>query len=315
MRTLAQVDEGLGDLAEAAALYRLAPIGGGMCGTSTPYYRELQLKGTVRMAERQNACASVVRERLYGTDDSNFDYGPTRLAKAGWDVPRLYRAAILTRGRDAPNGETERLFAALPAELREPALERLKAKGAESFERELRAIPGLADAAGAQALPTLLPLARGGDVEPAARRAALGALAELADLPERDPCAPDEGTGFGFGSWSSDRPRQVRHVNHVCATKLGADEQRAIAEVFLLAAQDRSEIVREAAAHGVAQVLPASRAVPILRRLARDHEARPGWSRASPKGAVPIYAVADAAREELDKLARSEAASRGSKRR
>ncbi|MCA9652210.1 MAG: hypothetical protein KC501_20010, partial [Myxococcales bacterium] len=102
MRDLALVSEVVGELTTASDLYLHANPGGGMCGTSTDYRRGKQLRGFIRTQERLGQCRTVVAHRLLDWDDdydphdpepetTGVGYGPGRLARDGWDVPRIYR--------------------------------------------------------------------------------------------------------------------------------------------------------------------------------------------------------------------------------
>ena len=300
MRTLAEVDELLGDFEEAADLYRRAPPGGGACGTSVAYRLEEQRKGLIRAAEGAGQCRAAVRERLYALEGSDFDYGPARLRHAGWDVARLYRAALLTIDRDAPPAELETAFDALPSPLREASTKRLRDRGTEAFGIALRAAEGLADEHGTSALPRLNELARSAST--AARLEGLQALAALADVPEQDPCRPDSRIRFG-SIHGGDAPRQVRPRNHECKTKLTKAEQADVIASVVRAEADPSPEVRIAVAHAIVRVAPAARARPVLRRLGHDRYARPGWSRVDTHGVQrPVLPVVEAARAGLEEL-------------
>lgn len=301
MRELARVDEVLGDVKEAADLYRRAPPGGGACGTSVPYRLETQRKGVVRAAERAGACRTVVRERLYAVQDDGYDYGPGRLAAAGWDVGRLYRAALLATERDAPKDELLRAFDHLPSTKRDEAVARFSRLGAEAWAHELRAIGGLADTLGERSVPQLAPLAK--TASNAVRVEALAALAELGDLPADDPCRPDEQFWGGFHGFGGERPRVVKQVNHVCATRLGPTVQAALVDLFVDAAKDPSDAVREAAATGLARIALPAKAEPVLLLLAKDTYARPGWSHVGKNNQrLPVLPVAEAAKTALERV-------------
>lgn len=301
MRELALADEVLGDVKEAAELYRRAPPGGGACGTSVPYRLETQRKGVIRSAERAGACRTVVRERLYAVQDDGFDYGPARLASAGWDVGRLYRAALLASEREAPAAELMRAFDLLSPVRRDEAVARHARLGAEAWAHDLRAARGLADAEGERALPSLISLAKKAGI--AGRVEALGALAELGDLPSNDPCQPDSHLWGGFRSYGGERPRIVKQVNHVCATRLGAIAQGQIVDVFVGAAKDPNDLVREAAAGGIAAVAVPAKSEPILLVLAQDTYARPGWSHIGKNNQrTPVLPVAEAAKSALERV-------------
>lgn len=164
MRSLARLDEALGNLEEAADLYRNANPAGGACGTSAAYFWADQVSGLIRTEERIRGCNAVVAERLIGIDSDGAvrELGPERLAAAGFDVERLYRGAL-----------------PLP-----------------EWERRIHAIEGLADVGRWSAVPTLLRLA-GADDAWTARRAveALGRLGARR-------CYPCMGIGLsGIGGW------------------------------------------------------------------------------------------------------------------
>ncbi|MFY0541563.1 hypothetical protein [Nannocystis pusilla] len=131
-RDLALGAELLGDPTLAGQLYRRADPGGGMCGTSVSYRWSEQVRGAIRSAERAGDCRVAVAERLLDVDGprdmypkpapDSMDYGPARLAAAGFDVARLYRGALLTAGRDAEPAVLRAALERAPEPLRAVAL-------------------------------------------------------------------------------------------------------------------------------------------------------------------------------------------------
>jgi hypothetical protein len=307
MRDLAFADELTGDHAEASHLYRRANPGGGACGTSVGYRREEQMQGLIRSAESRHLCRQVVAERLYAMSDSSFDYGPKRLADAGWDVPRLYRAAVLTVERTAPPAALRASFASLPRDLAGPASARLDKLGSEPLADRLRALRGYADTLfdrdpeGTDTLPRMLAFTRLGSE--GVRAEALAALASVAELSTFDPCNTDGMRSFRLQGSSHDE-RTITPRNHACPTKLSPAVQRAIADAFFAAANDRSQLVREEVAKGLHHVDVSGRAETVLLSLTRDRSVKPGWFHGAARGQAsrPIVPVAEAAVESLQQL-------------
>jgi hypothetical protein len=307
MRDLAFADELAGEPEEAGRLYRRANPGGGACGTSVGYRIQEQMQGIIRTAESRHQCRQAIAERLYGMDDASFDYGPKRLAEAGWDVPRLYRGALLTVERGAPKAELLASFSSLPRDLAIKASARLESRGNEAFADRLRAVRGYADtsfsddAAGVDTLPRLLALTRNGSAT--VRAEALSALAAVAELTTFDPCNTEGMRSFRLHSTGRSE-RTVAPRNHECATKLSPTTQRAIAEAFLAAASDKSALVREEVAKGLGHVDVSAKAEAALLKLSHDRTIKPGWfhGSASGKASTPIEPVTEAAVEALKEL-------------
>jgi hypothetical protein len=212
MRDLAEAAEDLGDLGQSAENYRAADPGGGACGTSTDARWQEQVQGLIRAEERRGRCRAVVAERLLGIDEDHGDgiYGTARLHAAGFDVLRLYRGALVTHNREIDPRQLERVLAQTPA-----ALERLRTRGPEDWSRRIHAVRGLAHAGQQTALPVLLEVAASST--PAVAVASLQAIADLAEKPAHDPCAP---MGWGFGSYSSMWERPIQPLHHACETHL-----------------------------------------------------------------------------------------------
>lgn len=307
MRDLALADELLGDLDEAADLYQRANPGGGACGTSVGYRQQEQMQGLIRTAERRHQCRAVVAERLYAMDDSSFDYGPKRLSAAGWDVPRLYRAAVLTLERTAPKDALQASFASLPRDLAIKASQRLDKRGNEAVGDRVRALRGYADTlfaaepTGGDTLPRMLAFTQYGSET--VRADALAALADLAELTSYDPC--DTGGMRTLHMHGTSREeRKITARNQTCATKLPATVQRSIAAAFVAAAHDKSQLVREQVASGIAQVDVSPRADAVLATLTNDRSIKPGWSHGAAPGkpSTPVRPVTEAAVEAQRRL-------------
>lgn len=317
MRDVAQAAEATGDFELAAALYRRARPGGGACGTSVDYRWQKQLEGTIRAAELAGRANTVVAERLVAVDGDGVawrgvSYGPQALADAGFDLPRLYRGALVTANRDAEVEELEAALRAAPAELARPALERLAAHGPEAWELRVWALEGLADTAGREALPALFELLATGRT--AVRLRALRALGAAAERPHGDPCRP---IGFGFGEGSSEWARAIAPFGHDCETVITLAETDALAARLHPLLEDPAPGVRAAAAEALGRIAsPTSR-----ERLQRVADADPGdpdagercrtvsdESGATRDECTPYQPVREAALEALERLDRVEAA-------
>ncbi len=306
LRDLARSAEILGRYAIAEALYRRAQPGGGMCGTSTPSVRRGQIEGAIRAAELGRGCRPVAAERLYAVSThAPHSYDPDRLALAGFDVPRLYGAALMLLGREEP-ARLERALAALP-ERSADALARLARRGPEAWGARVRALPGYADAAGGQAVGRLLAIAEDGADE--ARTAAIAALGSIARDRGWDPCIPTV-VMRGFGHSGSLHERRVRGVMDRCATRLDAAAIRRLVTRVAKLAGDPSPAVREAAAHALGH-LGAPTARGTLVALTRDPFDAGGERCTSTDSGPPTCErnrpVAFAAREALTALAKADA--------
>lgn len=267
-RDLARAGELLGDHALADHLYRRADPGGGACGTSTSYRWEIQVRGAIRSAEHLGDCRLALPERLLDIDGARWsappvleDYGPARLAAAGFDLPRLLRGAVLTAGRDREPAELRAALERAPAPLRTAALARLARRGPEAWERRVHAIEGLADIAGRAAIPVLsamLPTS-----PPTERRRLLAALGALAERPIADPCDPDDHGFSGRGSSQWERP--IGALGDRCDTSLRLPEAGRLALSLAPWLDDPDPETRQAAAEALGRIghraaLPALRA-------------------------------------------------------
>jgi hypothetical protein len=266
MRDAARSAEILGRYELAEALYRRAAPGGGACGTSTPSRRDGQIAGAVRAAELRRGCRAAVAERLFAIAlDIHHAHGPERLARAGFDVGRLYAGALLTVGRDDP-ARLDRALRALPARSGD-ALARLGRLGPEAWATRVRAIPGYADTARGAGLDRLLAIAEHGP-DPA-RAEAIDSIGLLAEDHGYDPCIKSS-LGFGWGHGSSSRlERKVRGVMSTCATRIDAAAiERAARRIAALAA-DPIPSVREAVAVALGRIA-SPHGKNALALLARD---------------------------------------------
>ena len=283
MRDLASADESLGAYEEAADLFRRANPGGGACGTSDAFRWEEQVEGLIRSEERLGQCRAIVPERMLGLDQDRAGiYGTRRLEEAGFDVPRLYRGALVTMGRDAKPDVLARV-------LTDPAaLARLRARGPEAWERRVLALEGFADLGRRAALPVLLAAAQG---SPDIAIRALGALGKLAERPASDPCRPACLLGISGTSGGWERP--IRPLGEECATYLPPPEQAKLAKALLPLLSSPKAELRRAAAEALGKIgSPA--ALAALGGLARD----------------PDATVRDAAKQSVESVRDHEAAAR-----
>lgn len=235
MREWGRSAEILRDFATAEAVYRHAMPGGGPSGTGNAHKHNQQIGGIIRSAEQAVGCRRVVSERLYAvSSDYERIYGPDRLAKAGFDVGRLYTAALLTSGQP------------------------------DAWASRVRAIAGFGDTRQKEALPKLLELAQRGK-----RRDRLEALRVIGRMVQSygiDPCKPSNTLRM---SGSSRAERSVRSIMDECETALDEPAMKAVIKRLAALSTDSDPRVRE----GVAEALgnsasPAAR--PTLERLARD---------------------------------------------
>jgi len=273
MRDLAALAELTGDVPLAHDLYRRADPGGGMCGTSYWSFWKQQVGGVVRTAERLGDCRPAISERLLDIDLDDSDdtaapdpmgIGTGRLTAAGFDVPRLFRGAMLTLGRD-DEPALRRALEAAPAPQRSAALARLARRGREDWARRVYAIEGLAatgDLRTLTALIAMLDTLTAGD-----RKRVAATIGEAAQRPEIDPCAPSQGFGFG-GRWSNMWARQVPTLARTCKTALTVEQSEALARGLLPMVRHPDEWTRNAAIAALGKIaVAASR--PTLRKLAR----------------------------------------------
>jgi len=278
MRELAELAELTGDLPLAYDLYRRADPGGGMCGTSYWSFWKNQVGGVIRTAERLGDCRPAIPERLLDIDldDSNdtavpdpMGIGTGRLTSAGFDVPRLFRGAMLTLGRDdAP--ALRRALEAAPTALRSPALARLARRGREDWGRRVYAIEGLAATGDLRTLTALAAMLD--TLVPRDQARVAATIGEAAQRPAIDPCAPDQ--GFGFGSWSNMWTRQVPALGRRCATSLTLAQSRTLARALLPLVEHREESTRNAAIEALGKLAVES-VRPTLRKLANTKPGSP----------------------------------------
>ena len=220
IRDAARSEELLGHDAVAAALYRRAQPGGGMCGTSTASRRDGQIAGVIRATERATGCRAALAERLFAVDLSP-EAGPARLERAGFDLARLYRGALLTTNR-SERADIERALSSAPS-LAVEAQSRLARLGNEAWAVRVRAIPGYADSAKKKAVDRLLGVAERG--ASADRVDAVNTIGRLVQDKGYDPC--DKATTHGWGE-SSSGDRQVISLTHRCEDSLDAAERKKL---------------------------------------------------------------------------------------
>jgi hypothetical protein len=262
MRDAARSAELLGRLELAGALYRRAQPGGGACGTSVESRREDQIQGAVRVGEEAAGCRAVVPELLYAAGHVESE-GPQRLEQAGFDVIRLYRGALLTRGRS--DRETlERALSSVPA-LAEAARERAARLGNEDWARRVRAVEGFADTARKGALERLFSIAESGTGDDRVR--AVGAIGDLVESHGDDPCDP--ASLYGWGGGGSSGEREIRSVMHACEGSLSAAERRTVADRLAKLGRDPEGELRAAVAAALGKTAEPT-AEGSLRRLLRD---------------------------------------------
>jgi hypothetical protein len=306
MRELALSTEILGEAAEAAELYRRASPGGGGCGTTVDSRRADQSRGLIRVVEGARGCRPIVAERLFASSKGwrHEWYGPKRLADAGFDLARLYRGALLTRGREAEAVEVRAALAAIPGSLGTAALARYASRGAEEWDTRVRGLEGYADTAGKRAVPIALARARGGPAE--SRTRALGVLAELAAHTGSDPCTSSQ-YGWFHGHGSSGDDRAIRALNATCDTKFSSAELLDIVRAIAALSTDKDPTVREAVARALGRIAMAA-SVPTLTALLSDPWKIEGSTVCTstgdgPERCRPNWPVREEARTALDGIA------------
>ncbi len=307
LRDAARSHELLGHDATATELNRRARPGGGMCGTSTDTHRNDQRRAILRSTERTTGCRAALADRLYVLDRDPWT-GPSRLARAGFDVERLYRGALLTNNREE-RAILETAFAAANRAgngVGADALERLVRLGTEDWVSRVRAIEGYADTARKGALDRLFALAEGGAVPSRAR--AIHTLGRLIQDRGYDPCNKSERRGWGVGSTE----RVVTSVMHTCEGSLDPREQSRVA-ARLGALAGSSEIVLRAAVAEALGKTGSAAARPFLVALERDRSVVEGQvctygvDSATPVCGpnLPVRRAAQVALEELADAARN----------
>lgn len=295
MRAASQSAELVGDLELASALARRANPGGGMCGTSFAYTRDEQLRRVIRVDEQRRGCRAALPERLFGVASQHERYGPASLVRAGFDVERLYRGALLTLGRSDAEA-LEKALASNPS-----ALARRARLGDEDWASRTRAVRGYADTAGRKSAPRLLALARSENGMLAVE--AIDALSELGEDLGMDTCQSEY---LGMRS-SSSQPRPVRALDKDCKTKLSpAERKRWVSDVggFL----NHADPERRVAAAEALGRLGSIDARKLLSDVAMKRAKRePDYCEDGTEGCSRSYGLYDAtvrALQEIDSIAR-----------
>ena len=278
MRELAGLAELGGDLFLAHDLYRRANPGGGMCGTSYWSYWKDQVGGVIRTTERLGDCRPAIAERLLDIElnDGNdtdvpdpMGIGTSRLTAAGFDLPRLFRGAMLTLGR-ADGAALRRALEAAPAPLRSAALARLARRGREDWGRRVYAIEGLAATGDLRTLTALAALLDTLTPRDQARVAAT--IGEAAQRPWVDPCAPNPRFVFrvrSFG-WS----RHVPALGLRCEASLTLAQSETLARALLPLVEHHEQRTGNAAIEALGKIAVRF-ARPTLRKLAKHKPTRP----------------------------------------
>jgi hypothetical protein len=305
MRDAALSAEILGRYELAEALYRRANPGGGMCGTSVGHVMSEQVEGVIRVAEQQRGCRAAAAERLFAAHgDDGYPYGPARLARAGFDVARLYAGALPTLGRDDAD-QLAQAFGSLP-ERSDAALARLQRLGTEAWATRIRAVEGYADAAGGAALDRLLVLAE--TAPRVARLDAIRAVGDVADDRGWDPCVKLPSGHIRLHGVTGSRERPVRSVMNRCETRIPARAIEATVRRLAALAGDTDPQIRTAVARALGRIASPS-ARPALAKLTRDPyvngkicTTREG----KPEVCEPHHEVARAAHEALEAIARTQ---------
>jgi len=227
--------------------------------------------------EAASGCRPVVVERLYASTAGSRHawYGPQRLADAGFDLARLYRGALVTRGRDA----------------------------AEDRDARVRALEGFADAAGKPALAVALAQARTGPVE--GRTRALHVLGALARRSGSDPCASEPDGWFGM-HFSSGDEREIRPLDATCHTQLSSGERTELVRALAPLAADHDPEIREQAARTLGEVAAAASEVTLTALLSDSFQPQGATictsSGNDPNRCRPYWPVREAARSALDRI-------------
>jgi len=301
LRDAARTHELLGHDGKAAELNRRARPGGGMCGTSTDSQRNDQRRAILRATERTTGCRAALADRLYGLDRDPWT-GPSRLARAGFDVEKLYRGALLTKNRD-DRAILETAFAASKRAgngIGADAEDRLVRLGTEDWVSRVRAIEGYADTARKGALDILFALAERGAALSRAR--AIHTIGRLVQDVGYDPCNKSDRRGWGVGSTE----RVVTSVMHTCEGSLDPREQsRVAARLGALAGSSEVEL-RTAVAEALGKTgAPSAR--PFLVLLEKDPSLAVGeictYVESGPPVCGPNFPVRRAAQAALVELA------------
>jgi hypothetical protein len=295
MSCLAGDLEALGQTREAEAIYRQIRWWRPRCASRYRRSQDALELAVIRTGERNGGCRGVAAERLRapGTEA----YGPQRLADAGFDLPRLYRGALLTRNRGGDTNELVQALNAARPDLATRAIARIQRRGPEAWEERVLALEGLADSAQRQALEPLqavLPVL--GEAAKLRALRAVGTLAWRHRAKASDCCRTCRYNVGGSG-------RSIRSLGRSCETQLDEAEARAVSRGIAPLLGDRSEDVRAATAEALGQVASAwSRRV--LRPLARQPSNAAGGQCAS-GGCRTDHVLRETAREALGQIDRA----------
>jgi hypothetical protein len=254
-RDMAALSEAQGLLDAADFLYRVAIPGGGACSTSDDSFWETQVKGLIRVSERAGRCNRIVAERLLSIDGpveewNLFDYGPSRLQKAGFDLLRLYRGAVLTRNREYLPLDPDLVTNGLQRALRTRVRVRLRDMGREDWERRTFALEGLLDTLGRPALNEIIDLLP--VLHPKSRAPIIAALGEFAYRITVGECKEEE--YLVSGNDSSAWRRKVRSQGSACPNRFRDNEADALAEKLAPYLDDKEEVVRRSTVTALKQI-------------------------------------------------------------
>lgn len=298
LRDFASNLEDLGQPKEAEAALRRANPGGGACGVGVNSRKKKQIAGVIRSGERSLGCRRVVAERLLAVDEK---YGPDRLEKAGFDVARLYRGALVARNRETSKDELKAILSRAPLSLRGKALKRLQSNGNEAWEERVLALEGVADSAQRASLPILLGVLP--SLSEWGRVRALDALGRVASRRYAGACPKKS---MLWGSWSNDK-RRIEPFGRTCSTRLSESEAKNLSADIAKWTHDSSPEVREAAVRALGAVASDS----SRKRLQDLMKTDPYVSGLSCSFCDHIYEVRMAAAEALVSIEEALAAGRG----
>lgn len=292
MRILAREYRKKGRLDEAVDLLRRSDPGGGPCGTGYAYVLARHIEEVIDVEEQRGTCRAAVPGRLWSPQPRSTDV----LRQRGFDVPRLYRGALVTLGRPR---ESARPPAQSVREAGAPgirAIARLDRLGREIWWDRVRAIEGFAIESGKDAVDELALLA----ARPGPAYVTGHALAALKSLVERGSCH-QQGDEFVFTSGGDCWPFEVcREVEHLACEAMPSDSMReSLVHRISILERHPSVQVRETLASAL-EAMGTPSAVPILERLAKDPTVT--GTVTDDKGQRPYLPIADRAREALERL-------------
>jgi hypothetical protein len=200
-------------------------------------------------AEATHHCRSAVTARMLrlsvretsgpGVADL---FGVTPLARAGFDVARLYRGALLTVNQGVPDEQVRAAVNRAPPAVRPPMQAHLERWGHPDWEFETRAVEGWADLRGRAAFPRLLELASSASLR--VRLRTLKALAQL--VRESHECGVSCGGWRVVGTVGWSEAASVRALDEHCAEALTETERGELTRALLPLASDASEELRAA---------------------------------------------------------------------